>query len=215
MNDASLARLVKPPSGDLHAFLRSRCSIRYYRPEQPGTAAIERMFETAAMAPSAHNRQPWRYCVISDSQQKHRLAEAMGRRLGQDRSQDGDSEANIEADVERSYRRIIDAPIIVAVALTLADMDRYPDDRRSGAEFLMAVQSTAMATQNLLLAAHAEGLGTCWMCAPLFCPDVVREVLNLPADWAPQGLITLGYPARAGKQKGRRPVSVFVVRRPE
>jgi F420 biosynthesis protein FbiB-like protein len=210
MNNAPHVRLAHPTSGDLHAFLRSRRSIRYYRPEQPGAAAIERMFETAAMAPSAHNRQPWRYCVISDSQQKHRLAEAMGGRLRQDRGRDGDSEASIEADVQRSYRRIIDAPIVVAVALTLAEMDRYPDDRRSRAEFLMAVQSTAMATQNLLLAAHAEGLGTCWMCAPLFCPDVVREVLNLPADWAPQGLITVGYPARVGKLKDRQPVNLFV-----
>jgi len=206
--------LAKACSVDLHAFLRSRRSIRYYRPEQPEAAVVDRMFETAAMAPSAHNRQPWRYCVISDAQQKHCLAEAMGTRLRQDRSRDGDPEASIEADVERSYRRIMEAPIVIAVALTLANMDRYPDAARTRAEFLMAVQSTAMAKQNLLLAAHAEGLGTCWMCAPLFCPDTVREVLNLPEDWEPQGLITLGYPARAGKRKDRQPANVFV-RRPQ
>jgi F420 biosynthesis protein FbiB-like protein len=77
----------------------------------------------------------------------------------------------------------------------MADMDRYPDEKRSRNEYLMAVQSTAMAVQNLLLAAHAEGLGACWMCAPLFCPDVVSAELDLPADWQPQALITLGYPA--------------------
>ncbi len=202
--------LAKRTSADLHAFLRSRRSIRYFRPEQPDAALLERMFETAAMAPSAHNRQPWRYCVISDARQKHRLAEAMGSRLRHDRSRDGDSERSIEADVERSYRRIVEAPVVIAVALTLADMDRYPDAARSEAEFLMAVQSTAMATQNLLLAAHAEGLGTCWMCAPLFCPDIVRGMLNLPADWQPQGLITLGYPARPGKPKDRQPLDSFV-----
>ena len=50
----------------------------------------------------------------------------------------------------------------------------------------MAVQSTAMAVQNMLLLAHAEGLAACWMCAPLFCPDTVRAALDLPADWQPQ-----------------------------
>ncbi len=59
----------------------------------------------------------------------------------------------------------------------------------------MAVQSVALACQNLLLAAHAYGLGACWMCAPLFVPHVVRQVLELPAAWQPQALITLGYPA--------------------
>lgn len=202
--------LAKPASHDLHAFMRSRRSIRYFRAEQPDGVVLRRIFETAAMAPSAHNRQPWRYCAVSDAQQKHRLAEAMGARLRQDRRRDGDSDASIDADVARSYRRIVEAPVVVAVAVTVSDMDRYPDAARSRAEFTMAVQSTAMATQTLLLAAHAEGLGTCWMCAPLFCPDIVRDVLNLPGDWEPQGLITLGYPARPGKRRDRHPVDAFV-----
>ena len=63
-----------------------------------------------------------------------------------------------------------------------------------------------MAAQNLLLAAHAGGLAACWMCAPLFCPDTVATALALPADWEPQALITLGYPADQGKPYRRRPV---------
>ncbi len=96
------------------------------------------------------------------------------------------------------------------MALTRADMDRYPDARRSDAEYIMAVQSTAMATQNVLLAAHAEGLGACWMCAPLFCQEQVRTVLAMPDDWEPQALLTLGYPARPGKLKARRTLTDFV-----
>jgi len=74
-------------------------------------------------------------------------------------------------------------------------MDSYADARRNHAEYLMATQSVAMAVQNMLLAAHASGLGACWMCAPLFVPETVREVLQLDADWEPQALITLGYAA--------------------
>jgi nitroreductase len=86
-------------------------------------------------------------------------------------------------------------------------MDAYPDPARREAEFLMAVQSAAMATQNLLLAAHAEGLGACWLCAPLFCPDAVRAALGLAADLHPQGLVTLGHPVQAGKERPRKPLA--------
>jgi nitroreductase len=89
----------------------------------------------------------------------------------------------------------------------MADMDRYPDERRSRAEFLMAVQSTAMAVQNLMLAAWSEGLGSCILCAPLFCPDAVLEALDLPDDWVPQCLVALGWPANAGKVGHRKPVT--------
>jgi nitroreductase len=100
--------------------------------------------------------------------------------------------------------------VVVAVCLSLADMDRYPDPARAAAECLMAVQSTAMAVQNLLLAATAAGLGACWMCAPLFCPAVVRGALALPADWQPQALVTIGRPASAGKPPSRRPLADVV-----
>lgn len=60
----------------------------------------------------------------------------------------------------------------------------------------MAVPSASMAGANLLLAAHAAELGACWLCAPLFCPDAVVDVLGLPPDWQPQGVIALGDPGR-------------------
>jgi nitroreductase len=70
---------------------------------------------------------------------------------------------------------------------------------------MMAAQSVAVAAQNILLMAHTEGLGACWMCAPLFCPDVVRAALSLPADWEAQALITVGFPAEQ-REKDREPL---------
>ena len=71
----------------------------------------------------------------------------------------------------------------------------------------MAVQGVAMAGQNLLLAAHAAGLGACWICAPLFAPDVVFQVLELPEDWDPQGLVVLGWPAESPPERERMPLT--------
>lgn len=183
----------------------TRRSVRRYQPTPVPTEAIVHILEAASWSPSAHNRQPWRFCVIQSQATKEQLARAMGERLRHDLEADGVGEAIIAADTARSYARITSAPAAIALCLTMADMDSYPDARRSANEYLMAAQSTAMAGQNLLLAAHELGLGACWMCAPLFAPDVLRAALGLPDDWQPQALITLGYPAET-KTKTRHPV---------
>jgi F420 biosynthesis protein FbiB-like protein len=211
MNEFFTPLAAPDPAAIAHAVMRGRRSVRAYRPECPPDAVIERIFTTAAAAPSAHNRQPWRYLVIRNPAVKARLAQAMGAQLAADSRADGDGEDAIALDVARSFQRITGAPVVILVALTMAEMDRYSDAERAQAEFLMAVQSTAMATQNLLLAAHAEGLGACIMCAPLFCATAVRQALPIPADWQPQGLVTLGPPAEPGKAKRRKKLTDFVL----
>ncbi|BCG04913.1 nitroreductase (plasmid) [Paraburkholderia sp. PGU19] len=190
-----------------------RRSVRRYKPDAVSPDMIECLLRAAIAAPSAHNRQPWRFAVIDSFDRKATLATSMGDRLRSDRLRDGDSESDVERDVGRSYARITSAPVIIVVCLTMEHMDIYPDPVRSRCEHLMAVQSTAMAGANLLLAAHAVGLGACWLCAPLFCPDVIGQVLGLPAHWQAQGLITLGYPSAPAKPFLRNPiheVAVFV-----
>ncbi|MBM3526639.1 MAG: nitroreductase family protein [Alphaproteobacteria bacterium] len=190
----------------LTAWMRGRRSIRRYRPVPLPPGTVERLTDAARFAPSAHNRQPWRFAVLNDAE-KARLADAMGARLRADRCADDDPADAIELDIARSRARIVSSPAVIAACFTLADMDRYPDARRMDAERTMAIQSTAMAVQNMLLLAHAEGLGACWVCAPLFCPDTVRAALALPDDWEPQALITFGHPANGGRMRERRAVA--------
>jgi F420 biosynthesis protein FbiB-like protein len=192
------------PEKDLHQLIRDRRAIRRYQNRPIEKELVERLLESATWAPSAHNRQPWRFVVLTANEDKERLAQAMGEKLFKDRTADGDPKLDIEADVARSRSRIVGAPLVIGVFLSMSAMDRYPDERRNRAEHLMAVQSVAMAVQNLWLLAHAEGLGACWLCAPLFVPDLVRETLNLPDDWQAQGLLTLGWPAEE-RVKSRRP----------
>lgn len=196
-------------SSVMRVFLTRR-SLRRYQPDPVPRALIEQVLTAAIWAPSAHNRQPWRFAIVESADQKEALARAMGARLRRDLEADRVAEEVISADATRSYDRITSAPVLIVICLSMADMDTYPDTTRSQAEYIMAVQSVAMAGENLLLAAHEAGLGACWMCAPLFCPDVVRDTLDLPADWQPQGLITLGYPAQA-REKTRRPLEASVL----
>jgi coenzyme F420-0:L-glutamate ligase/coenzyme F420-1:gamma-L-glutamate ligase len=192
------------PNLSVYAAIAGRRSIRAYLADEVSAETVRRLLGAATAAPSAHNRQPWRFLILRDGGGKSRLADAMGQRLRQDRTRDGDDPEAIERDVARSRARITGAPVLFVVCATLEDMDVYPDAARNRAEYLMAVQSTAMAVQNLMIAAASDNLGTCWMCAPLFCPDVVRTALDLPASWEPQGLVALGRPAGPGKLRPRR-----------
>jgi coenzyme F420-0:L-glutamate ligase / coenzyme F420-1:gamma-L-glutamate ligase len=187
-----------------------RRSLRRYKSDPVPREIIERLLTAAIWSPSAHNRQPWRFAVIENHSQKEHLAVSMGARLRRDLEADNVPEEVIDTDVSRSYERITSAPVLIMICLSMVDMDVYPDKQRNDLEYLMAVQSTAMAGQNLMLAAHEVGLGACWMCAPLFCPDVVRQALNLPDDWQPQGMITLGHPAQE-REKKRKPLEESVL----
>jgi nitroreductase len=95
----------------------------------------------------------------------------------------------------------------------MEDMTRYTDKRRTEAEYLMAVQSVSAAIQNLLLVAHAEGLGSCWMCAPLFCRDVVKTILNLPKAFDPQAFIVMGGRDEEPVTPKRKPLKEVVLRK--
>jgi len=179
----------------LLAIMRERRSIRRYTSRAVPRAVLERLLEAARWAPSAHNRQPWRFAVVTSAERRAALARAMGERFRADLLAEGLAEDAIEAQLMRSYARLSEAPALIVFFLSTTDMDTHTNAQRQQGEHLMAVQSVALAVQNLLLAAHAEGLGACWVCAPLFVPQEVQRALDVPQEWVAQGLVTLGYPS--------------------
>lgn len=195
---------------DFWALMVGRRSIRRYTAQPVAPELLEKLLEAAIWAPSAHNRQPWRFCVVTGGATKAQLSERMADRWRQDLSADHADPSVVEQRIAISHARLTGAAALIIVAASMEEMDVYPDERRNQAEWTMAVQSVALACQNLLLAAHHYGLGACWMCAPLFAPDLVQDVLQLPATWRPQALITVGYPAET-KHKERAPLASRVV----
>lgn len=187
-----------------------RRSLRRYEQRPVARSLVEQVIEAGTWAPSAHNRQPWLFVAIDSRARKDALATAMGKRLRADLAADFVPKTVIEKEVTRSYDRLTSAPVLIVVCMTMVDMDVYSDDKRNQNEWIMAIQSTAMAGQNILLAAHSLGLGSCWQCAPLFCQDVVRETLDLDDDWHPQGIIGMGYPAQE-RTKTREPLETRLV----
>ena len=190
--------------------LLERRSIRRTSAEPIPRAVLERLLTAAIWAPSAHNRQPWRFVVVTRGSDKRQLAEGMGRRWETDLVDAGVDAETARSHSERSRARIMRAGATVVACLNRKELERFPDERRQHLEWQMGVQSVALALQNLLLAAQHEGLGACWLCAPLFAPDEVRAALALPADWEPQALITLGYPTET-RTSTRKPLEEVVV----
>jgi F420 biosynthesis protein FbiB-like protein len=195
----------------LAELLQGRRSVRQYRPDPVPRALIEQVLEAARWAPSPHGRQPWRFVVLTRPEAKQRLADFMGETWQQNLGMDGQDQAVVQIRLEKSRQRILQAPALILPCLYLEDLDQYPDARRQQDETTMAVQSLGAAAQNMLLMAYDLGLDGGWMCAPLFCPEVVCQALDLDTRLIPHALITLGYAAADPKRRERLPLDALIV----
>src|SRR5512138_3918937 len=97
----------------LHDLIRSRRSVRRFQAEPIDAAVLGRILQTAIHAPSAHNRQPWRFVVVTTQQHKAQLAESMAGDFARDMAADGMDTAQREAALERSRSRITSAPAAI------------------------------------------------------------------------------------------------------
>jgi len=195
---------------NLHAFLRTRRSVRRFKADLIPDSVIERILMTATYAPSAHHRQPWKFAVITNLSTKEKLADAMAIEFKRDLQTDNLSPDIIEKKAASSRNRITSAPVVIILSTDMTDMDVYPDEKRNKAEYIMATQSVANAGMQLLLAAHAEGLGSVWVCSPLFVQETVQTVLKLPKSWEPQAMYFLGYPIEIPDARERKPLKEVV-----
>lgn len=200
--------MVKEPS-ELIEFLRSRRSSKFLSKKDVRFEDVVTALSAAITAPNAHNSQPWRFIVIDDVKVVSRLLEEMAYEWRKDLMMNGYDERKVEHVIRASMDRTLRASLWIVVCLTMEDMDRYPDERRNRAEYVMAVQSVAAAIENMLLAFHALGYGACWRCGPLFAPDAVRRVLEIPEHVEPQALIEVGGMGgvRSMKRKGLNEVA--------
>ena len=87
-------------------FIRSRRSVRAFLPKLIPQETLEAILETATWAPSAHNRQPWRFVVLTNQEEKYRLAHQMGSEFYQDLLADGLPGDEVDRIVAHSRLRI-------------------------------------------------------------------------------------------------------------
>ena len=194
------------PVSRIPAFLEARRSIRAFVDEPVPREALDGFVEAACAAPAPHHSRPWRWVVVDTAVAKQQLADGMGDAWRRDLERDDVPAARVDELVDASHAKITGAPAIVLGCLTWQGLDRYPDEARQRAEFGMALLSLGAAVENLMVAAADAGYASCWVAAPIFCPEAARDALALDAEWLPHAMVVLGRPDPAYVGRPRPPV---------
>lgn len=196
---------------NLLSLMRERRSIRRFREEPLPAGTLERLLEAARWAPSASNRQPFRFMAIEAAETRTRMADLVREAVRTSLDNLAEREREPAAAYADNFVRFETAPLVLAVYFRA----RNPLAERFDmlAEWdVGAVSSASAAIMNLLLAAHALGLGACWMTGPLLAGPKLEEFLGVPAGWRLSALVPVGIPAETPAAPARRTVSQLLVR---
>ncbi|HOV43167.1 MAG TPA: nitroreductase family protein [Syntrophothermus lipocalidus] len=168
---------------EFYEVIHSRRAVRQYRPDPVPKEVLQRILDAANWAPSGMNRQQW-YFVVASGEKKKALGASYAKIAERYTARWDDAERRKQfIEFAQTYGG---APVVI-VALTDAAGD--PATRK------MNLESVSAAFENLLLAACAEGLGSCWMTGPLQDEASLRQILNIPDDKEIVAVTPIGYPA--------------------
>ncbi len=196
------------------ALIAGRRSVRQFAPDTPPRELIMRAIESATHAPSGMNKQPWRFVVVANERVKEEMVTRVSREIETILALlAGDEYADKVAGYLRNYATLFrNAPVVINVlyreygqviaSLLERSNISYPENQEEAAN--PAMQSVSAAIQNLQLAAHAVGLATCWMTAPLFAKQQLHELLGVEEPWQLAAVIPIGYAARENTHAPRR-----------
>lgn len=172
--------------------IRTRRSIRVYEDRPVEKEKLERILEAARLAPSAGNRQPWRFIVVTDPKVKEELKEAKKRMMP----------PPPPGAPPRPFKGPLESAPVLIVGCAL------PSESIPGTDFWKI--DVAIALQNLVLAAWEQGLGTCWI-GVFHEEEEVKKVLGLPKEARVVSMIAVGYPAEKKEPvSNRKPLEEIV-----
>ena len=195
-------------SEELFALMRERRSIRDFQQDPVDEATLLRLVEAASWAPSAGNRQDWFFSIVTDPTRKAEMGQAVRTRWREIIAANRD--LGVIDEVKRyaaTFDSFTQAPAVVVVSARKPDaLQRHMLGDAVGATVGSAT-SAAMAAQNLMLAAHALGLGSCCMTGALAAREELARLIGLEGKQAIICLVALGKPANTPSAPARKPVA--------
>jgi nitroreductase len=165
--------------GAVLALLKGRRSIRRYRPDPVPDDMIGQLLEAGQWAPSASNRQPWQFIVVRD--------EAILKQVAQH-----------AAYYFIRWAHVAEAPLLIVLCGEARN--------RIYRQFLH--EDIGLAGSQIMLQAHALGLGTCWIGG--LDRKAIADVLKVPEHIDIVGLLTVGFPAEEPEPPARKPLGEIV-----
>lgn len=189
-----------------------RRSVRAFSDEPVPADLIEAAVGEALTAPAPHHTRPVRFVWVQDDATRIRLLDSMKEQWRADLTGDGRPAESVRKRVQRG-QILYDAPELVIPFLVPDGAHSYPDAARTAAEHTMFTVAVGAAVQGLLVALAARQVGSCWIGSTIFAGDIVRSVLDLPADWEPLGAIAIGYPTEPSEPRAPAPTDGLLIRR--
>ena len=196
----------------LLAIIRERRSVREFGPEGVTDEDMRLLVEAARHAPSNSNRQAWKFLAVRNRDIRKRLRGAVEAKVGSIREKAADPEQLAILDQFGPYLTFFaDAPLLFIVLYKRAPSFLEPllkglDALTAEAAFPAEGFSAAMAVQNMLLAAHAIGLGACCTTAPLVAAGEIRDILKISPAYVIAAIVPVGRPLRPAPPQPRKPV---------
>jgi coenzyme F420-0:L-glutamate ligase / coenzyme F420-1:gamma-L-glutamate ligase len=208
------------PYEDFLHLIQSRRSVRRFSQRSVDAALVEQVLEAARWAPSAGNRQAFRFIVVTCSDTIGALADRV-RKVTVEMSAKAREDVTLDYSAYlKNFEHFANAPVLIVpiyrggLDLLAAGQTGSAVKENSNRPLLDALSSVSAAIMNLLLAAHAIGLASCWMTGPLVASRALAEELKVPEGWQIAAILPLGYadeepvaPPRRGLNKLLRFVS--------
>lgn len=184
---------------ELLELLRSRRSIPRVKPDEPPRELIEQVIEAAGWAPNHYKTEPWRFVVLTGNV-RHELGDVMAGVLRRRLPSPDSLEAQPMIDKERA--KPLRAPVVIVVAVEPSDLPKAVE--------IEEIEAGAAGVENMLLAAHALGLGTMWRTGDAAYDPEVKRFLGFGPNAHIISFLYLGYPdvpALPPRERDLRPVT--------